>query len=259
MSDKKAVLTRSWLFTPATRPERFGTGIKKGADVSIIDLEDSVSPAEKDASRTNTMTFLATDSQYRAFRALRINDIATHYGIRDITALLNSKTELAFIVLPKTESPAHLRILDRLLSEAGAGARLVALIESVEGLKNVDAIACSTPRLAGLMFGAADMASDLGCDAAWQPLLCARSRMVSACVSAGITAIDTPFFDIHNEAGLSDEVHQAKSLGFTAKAAIHPAQVSTINRILPRRVPKLRMREPCWQKMPEGWASLAEK
>ena len=103
------------------------------------------------------------------------------------------------------------------------------MIESASGLADVEAIATATPRLHGLMFGAADMAADLDAETAWEPLSGARSRLVAACALGGVLAIDAPFFNMHDEAGLKQEVAAALALGFGAKAAIHPAQIGAIN------------------------------
>jgi (S)-citramalyl-CoA lyase len=107
----------------------------------------------------------------------------------------------------------------------------------------VEAIADATPRLAGLMLGAADMAADLGTKTAWEPLAFARSRLIAVCALAGITPIDAPFFDIRDEAGLKHEVSAAVAFGFAAKGAIHPSQIGAINAALtptPEAVDKAR-------------------
>ncbi|MGH6798390.1 MAG: aldolase/citrate lyase family protein, partial [Roseiarcus sp.] len=88
------------------------------------------------------------------------------------------------------------------------------------------------PRLFGLMLGAADMAADLGSATAWEPLAFARGRLVAACALTGVTPIDAPFFDLHDDAGLTQEVAAAAALGVAAKAAIHPAQLGAINAAL---------------------------
>jgi (S)-citramalyl-CoA lyase len=116
-----------------------------------------------------------------------------------------------------------------LLTRAGKTARLVGLIESASGLAVVEAIATATPRLHALMFGAADMAADLAAATAWEPLFGARGHLVAACALGGVLAIDAPFFDVHDQAGLKREVAAAVALGFGAKAAIHPAQIGAIN------------------------------
>lgn len=224
--------SRSWLFTPATRPERFAKAAQIGADVLIIDLEDAVAPDEKAAARQTALTYLSRPEPAACSQALRINALDTHAGITDMDALLTSGAAPDYLVLPKTDSAAHLQILDRLLAAAKRPTRLVGLIESARGLAAVEAIAAATPRLSALMLGAADMAADLGAASGWAPLAYARSRLVLACTLAGITPIDSPSFDIRDAEVLSRAALDAVAFGFLAKAAIHPGQVAAINRAL---------------------------
>jgi (S)-citramalyl-CoA lyase len=232
MADRASMRTRSWLFTPATQFGRFSNAAAAGADVAILDLEDAVAPKDKDQARATALDYLADDPADGVLHALRINGLDTRAGIADLDSILGSKAAPTFLVLPKTESAGHLQILDRLLTAAGKPTRLVGLIESARGLAAVDAIAAATPRLAGLMFGAADMAADLGAATALEPLAFARGRLIAACALAGITPIDSPFFDIRDEAGLKQEIAAAVALGFTAKAAIHLSQIGAINTAL---------------------------
>ena len=231
MNEQVPIRTRSWLFTPATRPERFAKAAETGADVLLIDLEDAVAPRDKAAARTTALDYLA-GLRAGTLRALRINGLDTRAGIADLDALLGSAASPDFLVLPKTETAGHLQILDRLLTAVGKATRLVGLIESARGLAALEAISTATPRLAGLMFGAADMSADLGAATAWQPLAYARGRLIAVCALADILAIDSPFFELHDEAGLKQEVTAAVALGFGAKAAIHPAQIGPINAAL---------------------------
>jgi (S)-citramalyl-CoA lyase len=224
--------TRSWLFTPATRPERFAKAPVVGADVAILDLEDAVAPKDKAQARITALEYLAGSPPDGTLHALRINGLDTRAGISDLDALLGSQAAPDFLVLPKTETAGHLQILDRLLTTVGKDTKLVGLIESARGLAAVDAIATATPRVVGLMLGAADMAADLGAATALAPLAFARGRLVAACALAGVTPIDAPFFDIHDEAKLKQEATAAVALGFSAKAAIHPAQIIVINAAL---------------------------
>ncbi len=232
MTDTTPLRTRSWLFTPATHPERFGKASAAGADVAILDLEDAVAPQDKERARSTALDYLAAASAEGSMRALRINGLDTSAGIADLHALLGSAAAPDFLVLPKTETVGHLQILDRLLTAAGKDTRLIGLIESARGLAAVEAIATATPRLFGLMLGAADMAADIGAATRWEPLAYARSRLVVACALADVTAIDAPFFELHDAAGLEQEVAAAVALGFGAKAAIHPAQIGAINTAL---------------------------
>ncbi len=235
MNQIKLTRVRSWLFTPATRPDRFDNAASAGADVSIMDLEDSVAPADKAKARQTALAHLAQPAAGSCRRALRMNGLETRFGLADLHALLESSASPDYLVLPKTESAAHLQILDRLLAEAGKASRLVALIESAQGLAACEAIAAATPRLEALLFGAADMSADLGAGTAWAPLAYARARLVAACAFAGVLAIDSPFFDVKDHDGLTQETAQAVALGFAGKAAIHPNQIAAINAALTSR------------------------
>ena len=91
------------------------------------------------------------------------------------------------------------------------------MIESVRGLACVKEIARATTRLEALMFGAADMSADLGAETAWEPLLYTRSRLVAACALAFVTALDAPFFDVHDSDGVKQEITRSRALGFSGK------------------------------------------
>jgi (S)-citramalyl-CoA lyase len=232
MTEPAVAATRSWLFTPGTRPDRFAKASAVGADVAIIDLEDSVAPNEKARAREVVLGYLASPQNARGRIALRINGLDKAAGVADVNALLHVRAWPDFLVLPKTETSGHLQILDRLLAAGGANTHLIGIVESAAGLAAVEAISAATPRLAGLMLGAADLAADLGAVAAWEPLAFARSRLVAASALHAVVPIDSPFFDIHDERGLREETGRAVALGFEAKAAIHPNQIAIINAAL---------------------------
>lgn len=223
---------RSWLFTPATKPDRFDRAAEAGADVLIVDLEDAVAPADKASARQTALDWLARPDNGTITRVLRINAPATAFGLEDLLALLRSDAQPGMLLIPKTDSADTLRLIDGLLTEAGKTTRLVALIESARGIAAVEAIVHATPRLDALFFGAADLAADLGAEVAWEPLLAARSRVVNAAALAGIAAVDSPFFALADEDGLRAETKAAVRLGFTAKAAVHPRQIAAINEAL---------------------------
>ena len=223
---------RSWLFTPATRPDRFARAGEVGADVLIIDLEDAVAPGDKDRARAAALAHLDAGRGTAPIQALRVNGLRTRAGLDDLRLLLESRSGPDAVILPKVETPDEPRVVDAWLAEAGSPAALVALVESARGVEAAPGIARSTPRLSALMFGAADLAADLGAPAAWEPLLYARSRVVAAAAAAGIGAIDAPYFDLKDQAGLEAELRAAVALGFAAKAAIHPGQVAAINAAL---------------------------
>src|ERR1700746_425536 len=125
MNEGRVTRVRSWLFTPGTRPDRCAPAAASGADVSIIDLEDSVAPGDKAEARRAALTHLSQPAAGSCVRALRINALVTCAGLADLQSLFESKARLDYLVLPKTESAAHLQILDRLLAEAKREIRLV--------------------------------------------------------------------------------------------------------------------------------------
>ena len=229
---------RSWLFTPATRPERFPNAAAAGADVLIIDLEDSVAPADKATARATAMDYVprmtarSGSGAFSVVCALRINSVDTALGLEDLLALLGSEADPTFLVIPKVDSAGHVQLLDRQLKRAGKRTQLIAQIESAQGLAQAEAIALASDRLAGLMFGTADMAADLGADLTWSSLLYARSRLVAAAALKGLLTIDAPFFAIKDMPRLVQETASAVALGFSGKCAIHPNQVAVINAAL---------------------------
>lgn len=120
---------------------------------------------------------------------------------------------------------------DLRLTTAGKSTRIIGVIGSVRGLSAVEAIAACSERLCGLLFGAANMPWDIGCDASWDPLVFPRGRLYAACAGAGVVAIDGPFSDVLNRAGCQTEAVRG-AFGFGAKAAIHPVQVRPIQAAL---------------------------
>ena len=219
---------RSWLFTPAMRPERFGRAAEAGADVLIMDLEDAVAPGDKDRARSHALAYLAREPDGLPARAVRINPLQTRDGVDDLQALLHG-AQPELVVVPKAEAARDLCLLAALLTELGSPALLVGLIETARGLEAAADIACATPRMAALMIGTADLAADLGAVVAWEPLLAARARVVAAAACGGITAIDAPCFVLNEPGALETEVERSTALGFGGKAAIHPRQVAPIN------------------------------
>jgi (S)-citramalyl-CoA lyase len=212
----------NFLFVPGNRPERYAKALASAADLVCIDLEDSVPVGEKEDARGSAFAAIAGHRDGRL--ALRINGLRTAAGLADLLALTVSvKPEYLFI--PMVESAAEIEIVRGVVGDSMA---IVPLIESVKGLRVADAIAATTG-VAAIMFGGGDFSGELGVKLAWEPLLQARSMLVMACAAADIRAIDVPYVDLENEAGLADECAKAKALGFHAKAAIHPRQIDAIN------------------------------
>jgi (S)-citramalyl-CoA lyase len=229
---------RSWLFTPATRPDRFANAKKSGVDVLIVDLEDAIQPDQKSAARNEVRRLLdAPDSGALPTLAVRINSPRTRWGLDDLLMLLDAARAPHFILLPKIESAAEVTQVGALLDEARKACALVPMIESARGLDAAVSIAqASAPNVHGsnvhvaaLNFGAADYASDVGAQPASLALQWARCQVASACAQAGVTALDSPCFAIHDAAILQTELDFASANGFVGKTAIHPSHVAPIN------------------------------
>ncbi len=211
------------LFVPGSRPERFEKALGSGADLVCIDLEDSVPAGDKAKARSAAIGALADDASRRL--AIRINGVATVDGLRDILALRDFGNLPPLLFVPMVDHSAQLAIVRSVLDLEGE--RLVPLIETASGLRAAHRIA-EAPGVAAMMFGGGDFAAELGVALEWEPLAVARAQLVLACASAGIPAIDVPFVKLDDMAGLEQETLRSKALGFSGKAAIHPAQVPVI-------------------------------
>ncbi|MCA0900877.1 HpcH/HpaI aldolase/citrate lyase family protein [Microbulbifer agarilyticus] len=217
---------RSLLFVPGNRPERFEKALASSADVVCIDLEDAVPVANKADARAAVCTFLAScDAALLARLCVRINAVGTEAGKDDLAALSQSRLP-ARLMLAKTETQHDISQANSLL---GGDARWIALIESASGLLSLDAI-CQESKLDAVMFGGADFAAQIGAEFSWEPLLWARSQIVVTAASHGLPTIDVPFLSVQDSAGLEQETRRVSALGFSGKAAIHPAQIDPIHR-----------------------------
>lgn len=223
---------RCLMFVPGSRPERYPKAIATDADQVCIDLEDAVAPADKDSARASVFAFLADAPASRSEIGLRLNPLSTGLGQKDLAQLKDSGLAPAFVMLPKVESAAELLQADAAL--AGRDTLLIAQIETPRGLLDAREIAAATPRLQALMFGGFDFIVALRGRASWESFFHPRVQLAVIAAEAGIGCIDVPFLDIKDEAGLVAETDRVMALGFTAKAAIHPAQVGVIQqRYLP--------------------------
>lgn len=210
---------RSLLFVPGNRPERFDKALAAGASAVIIDLEDAVAPADKDAARAAVAAWLRPHHAV----VLRINSLDTPWFADDL-ALCGAPGVVA-VMVPKAEQ------VDTLAAVTGAGARaLLPLVESAAGLAGLPALAAA-PGVWRLAFGSIDLQVDLGLkDATEDELLPFRLQLVLASRLAGIGApVDGVSTAIDDEARLQLDVQRARRLGFGGKLCIHPRQVGPVN------------------------------
>lgn len=220
----------SWLFVPGNRPDRFGKALASGAQAVIVDCEDAVAPAQKDEARAAVVAFLGQPRKTGgAAIAVRINPLASVQGLADLAALAELPHGPDFVVVPKAEAGAELALIGRILDGCGSCARIVALVETARGVAVAADLAAASPRLAALMFGAADYAGDLGKSVVTYRPDFARAMIVNAAAAGGLAALDSPWFDMADQEGLSCECRAAAELGFHAKAAIHPSQIAAID------------------------------
>lgn len=253
-------LYRSKLFVPGSRPALFAKAAAGMADVICLDLEDSVAPGDKDKAREDVVAALNDIDWTNKFVTARINGLATHWCYRDVLALVERGGErLDAILIPKVGNAADVYAIDMLITQASRAVGrskqigLEALIESVEGLANVEAIAASSERLESLHFGAADYAASQGMRTTniggghphyvmltdgperrrhWNDLWhFPLFRLAQAARARGIVPIDGPYGDYSDAEGFRAQAERSAILGFEGKWAIHPSQVALANEI----------------------------
>ena len=221
---------RSFIFATGLRPEMFPKAIASGTDIVCVELEDGIAPKDKDEARQKGLALFAEpQADDGVERIVRINCLRSAFGLADIHAVLATDTPPPALMLPKVMTPDEIVWLDDLLTERGQDIRLHVIIETNASLESVYDIARASPRIDALFFGGVDMAAELRCRNAWEPLLYARSRVVHAAASAGIDAIDVPYLDLENPDGMAAEARLARELGFSGKGSIHPKQIPILN------------------------------
>ena len=229
---KKIFSRRSFIFTPPLKTNMFDKAVKSGVDIICLELEDGIAPSDKSIARQNALNIINKKKGYNNIEVLiRINSIREIFGLLDITAILNNKTQPDGLLVPKIKSPEELKILDNLFTEKKLNTKFHAIIETNSGLEKANEIAASTNRLEALFFGAVDMSAELRCQNSWNNLLYARSKVVHAAASKQLDVIDVPFLDLDNLKKMKEEATNSKNLGFTGKGAIHPKQIKILNNV----------------------------
>jgi citrate lyase subunit beta/citryl-CoA lyase len=211
----------SYLFVPATRPDRVAKALATDADEVIIDLEDAVAPHDTDAARTG----LASLSPARPC-LVRINGVTTPYHDADVGAVARLAW-VSGVVVPKVESAADVAAV---MTRLDAAVAVLPIVETARGLLAVADIAASGA--VRLLMGIADYLADIGAPVGREVLLLPRSQLVVASAAAGIAPpIDGPAFQIDRLDALEADAADAKALGMGAKLCIHPTQVAVVNRV----------------------------
>jgi len=231
-------MLRSMLFLPGNTPNIIVNGEILGADAVILDLEDAVAPAEKDAARVLVRNAI----RYMGFGScqviVRINGIDTPFWQKDLQAIIPVKPN--WIMPPKVSCAQDVLAVDASITqlEEALGlekntVKLIPLIETALGIENAFAIATASPRVKAIFLGGEDLTADLHCKRTKEgnEINYARCRMVCAARAAGIEVYDTPFTDVNDDEGIYIDAQYAKSLGFSGKSAISPRHVKAINEV----------------------------
>ncbi|VGQ18143.1 citrate (pro-3S)-lyase subunit beta [Streptococcus pyogenes] len=230
-------LRRTMMFVPGANAAMLRDAPLFGADSVMFDLEDSVSLKEKDTSRALVHFALKTFDYSSVETVVRVNGLDS-CGALDIKAVVLAGVNV--IRLPKTETAQDIvdveAVIERVERENGievGRTRMMAAIESAEGVLNAREIAKASKRLIGIALGAEDYVTNMKTRRYpdGQELFFARSMILHAARAAGIAAIDTVYSDVNNTEGFQNEVRMIKQLGFDGKSVINPRQIPLVNEI----------------------------
>jgi malyl-CoA/(S)-citramalyl-CoA lyase len=254
---------RCQLFGPGSRPELFAKMAASAADVINLDLEDSVSPADKPAARANIIKAINEIDWGSKTLSVRINGLDTEFWYRDVVDILEQAGErIDLFMIPKAGTAGDIYAVDALATaiEAAKGRRkkvgFEVIIETALGFRNVAEIAGASPRMQAMSLGAADFAASMGMqttgiggtqenyymlppkdsDGARAPIFGdpwhgVTAAIVAACRSAGILPVDGPFGDFSDDEGFLAQARRAATMGMVGKWAIHPKQVALANSV----------------------------
>jgi len=226
---------RSLLFVPATAERFVAKAHTRGADVIILDLEDSIPPAEKATARAALPAAAAVVGQGGAEVAVRINR-ALELAVPDIAAAI--MPQVTALMLPKVMGPEHIRLLSEVVGvrEAALGlpighTRFIGVVETPQALPNLAAIAAADPRMAALGVGSEDLSTELEAVPGADMLYHFGMMAVAAARGAGILPLGSvgAFADFRDLDGYRTSLRRSRKLGFACTACIHPAHVPIIN------------------------------
>ena len=226
-------LRRSRLYLPGTEPKYFINAALHSPDAIILDLEDSVHHAEKDAARILVRNALRAVDFGACERMVRINQLPL--GLQDLAEVVPESPDL--ILLPKTETPQQVIEVDRTVTEIKSQHSverpiwIMPILESALGIENAFAIATASSNIVALTIGLEDYTADLGVvkTPEGRESLYARTRLVNAAKAAGVQAIDSVYGDVADLDGLRRWGENARALGFEGMGCIHPSQIAVIH------------------------------
>jgi len=226
---------RSLLFVPAVARKFVDGAASRGADAIILDLEDSVPPAEKPRARTLLQDAAEIVSRAGADVLVRINR-PLRLAIPDIEAAVSPRVQA--LALPKVENASHLRLLAEAIDEIEAergmtvgATKLLAMVETAEAFFEMPEIARAHPRVVAMTLGAEDFALSVGMLPEAEGLLIPKQQMIIAARSAGILPLGFlgTVADFQDLAAFRATIQRSRRLGFLGAACIHPSQVAILN------------------------------
>lgn len=248
---------RCQLFGPGSNTKLFEKMAASEADVINLDLEDSVSPSDKDTARANVIDAINTVDWGKKTLSVRINGLDTPYWYRDVVDVLEQAGDrLDQIMIPKVGCAGDIYAVDALVTaiERAKGREkpidFEVIIESAAGIAHVEEIAAASPRLVAMSLGAADFAASMGMATTgiggtqenyymlhdgqkhWSdPWHWAQAAIVAACRTHGLLPVDGPFGDFSDDDGFIAQALRSATLGMVGKWAIHPKQIALANKV----------------------------
>jgi len=227
---------RALLYVPGDDLHKVEKAAVLGADCVCLDIEDGVAINRKADARVTIAGVLSRLDFGRSERLVRINPVGSGLENDDLAAILPAHPD--GIVIPKVQNAGHVQWVSKQIAEAenlygweAGGIILLALIESARGVVNLKEIAEADPRLQALIFGAEDLAGDIGAvrtRPGWE-IFYARSAVVTHAAAFGLQAIDMVWMDLHDVDGLREESHQGAQMAYSGKQIIHPNQVEPVH------------------------------
>ena len=226
---------RSLLFVPADSERKIARALTSGADVVILDLEDSVAAESKPAARQLAAEVLSAQKRRTQMLIVRVNALDSGLLEADLEAVMPAAPD--GFMQPKTQCGDDVKALAAMAGSGGLPIIAIAT-ETARALFGIESYLDAVPPLAGLTWGAEDLSSDLGAESSRDdagllsdPYRLARALCLIGARAAGIEPIDTVYVNYRDRDGLEAECRAAARDGFTGKMAIHPDQVEPINRI----------------------------
>lgn len=226
---------RALLYMPGDSRRKIEKAITLGVDSMCMDLEDGVALAQKPAARATVLAALKALSFGRSEKLVRINPFGSGMEAEDFAATIEGRPD--GLVIPKVESAEAITWLDEQITQAEQGhgwprseIRIIGMVETARGVVNLKEICAASSRLEAIIFGAEDLASDMGATRtpeAWE-VFYARSAVVAHAAAFGLQAIDMVYVDYNDTEGLMRESRQGAAMGYTGKQAIHPNQIGPI-------------------------------